>query len=113
MPVAADDNGLIPISSQCRDRLSLGIGNDLTADDNINGALASPGADTIYTARLRDISYTSFDVQKDDSYTGRGRVGRRRGDDGAGRDLRATVQQLFTSFYYLTVYNLGNPVPER
>jgi len=38
--------------------------------------------------RSRDVSYSSSDVQKDDSYSGRGRVERRRrSDDGTRRDL--------------------------
>ena len=54
-----------------------------------------------YLTGLADDSYTSFDVQKDDSYTGRVRAAVcRRGDAGAGGTYvcsTSTVQQLSRS----------------
>ena len=44
------------------------------------------------SGRLKDVSYISFDVQKDDSYTGRGRVERRRRDLGLRRCDRVAVE---------------------
>ena len=64
------------------------------AASRINYSLARWSGAKILRA-LRDVSYTSFGPQKDDPYTGRGSVERRRRDLGLQHCNRVAVEQKF------------------
>ena len=60
--------------------------------------ITTVGPCRVYGRRLRDVLYSSFDVQKDDSYTGRGRVERRRRDFVCGAACKAVEPNTCQNF---------------
>jgi len=55
------------------------------------------GVGAFKLSNYTDVSYTSFDVQEDYSYTGRGRVERRRRDLRLRRCDRVAVERKFST----------------
>jgi len=77
-----------------------------------NVAVSSTHDSRLVTAmiyRFRDVSYSCFEVQKNDSYTWQGGWRRRGGDDGACRHCGiATVQQSQLESQYLLKFQSDN-----